>query len=58
MLHEQSQEARLDRGTSGEELPKLSGSSEGAFVRSRRGATFIVETLRKLLPHLPSLKND
>ena len=56
MVHEQLQKARVDRGLSRGELSKLSGVPRERIRQIETGANFTLETLRKLLPHLPNLK--
>ena len=56
MIHEQLQKARVDRGMSRGELAKLSGVPRERIRQIETGANFTLETLQKLLPHLPNLK--
>ena len=56
MVHEQLQKARVDRGMSRAELSRLSGVPRERIRQIETGANFTLETLQKLLLHLPNLR--
>ena len=56
MVYEQLQKARVDQGMSRGELSRLSGVPRERIRQIETGANFTLETLQKLLPHLPILK--
>jgi hypothetical protein len=58
VFHEHLPEARLDRGRSGEDLPKLSRASEGAFVSSRESELHCRDFSRSSCHSFPSPKTD
>jgi transcriptional regulator with XRE-family HTH domain len=56
MIHAQLLQARLDQKLSRGDLAKLSGVPRERLRQIEGGANFTLETLLKLLPHLPNLK--
>lgn len=56
MIHDQLRQARIDRHLSRGQLSKLSGVPRERLRQIEAGANFTIETLLKLLPHLPDLK--
>jgi transcriptional regulator with XRE-family HTH domain len=56
MVHDALRNARVDHNLSRGELSRLSGVPRERIRQIENGANFTIETLQKLLPHLPGLK--
>jgi transcriptional regulator with XRE-family HTH domain len=57
MLHEQIREARIKAGLSQVKLAQLAGIQRSLVQNLEDGRNVTIDTLRKVVPHLPSLRS-
>jgi transcriptional regulator with XRE-family HTH domain len=57
MLHEQIREARIKAGLSQVKLAELAGIQRSLVQNLEDGRNVTIDTLRKVVPHLPSLRS-